>query len=98
LALLALSLLASGGRFEGFGYLRTSFRRGRRAPLLAAVDWEAMLPLPLDEVRRQLGVEAPVPYRRLDEAEAARVRASSPVLRLLQRSFRPEHRKDPRKT
>jgi ubiquinone biosynthesis protein COQ4 len=65
LALIANSILATRGRFEGIGYLRNAIRRGRGASLLVAVDWEAMLPLPLDEVRRQLSIAAPDPYQRL---------------------------------
>jgi len=84
LARLAVVLLASGGRREGRGYLRTAIERGRRAHLLPAADWEALLPLPLPEVRRRLGVDEPVPYRKLEFAEAAEIRAKSPVVRFLQ--------------
>jgi len=35
---------------------------GRAAAFLASVDWEAMLPLPLAEVRRMLAIEAPKLY------------------------------------
>jgi ubiquinone biosynthesis protein COQ4 len=42
------------------------FRRGRRARWLPATDWAALLPRPLDEVRRELGV---VP---VDDYEAVR--------------------------
>jgi ubiquinone biosynthesis protein COQ4 len=38
-------------------YLWSAFRRGRRAKRLLAAPWEELLPLPLDEVRAQLGVE-----------------------------------------
>ena len=69
LGLIANSILAIQGRFEGFGYLRNSIRRGRRATLLVAVDWEAMLPLPLEQVRRQLLISDPEPYRRLQTKE-----------------------------
>ena len=64
LGLIANGLLAIKGRFEGIGYLRNAVRRGRKASLLVAVDWEAMLPLPLDEVRQMLSITAPEPYRR----------------------------------
>ena len=57
--------------------------RGRKARTLAGVDWEAMLPLPLPEVRRRLGIDEPVPYQRLAPADIERLRARSPVLRLL---------------
>jgi ubiquinone biosynthesis protein COQ4 len=65
LGLIANAILATRGRFEGIGYLRNAIRRGRGATLLPAVDWEAMLPLPLDEVRRKLSIPEPEAYRRL---------------------------------
>lgn len=65
LGVIANAILATRGRFEGIAYLRNAIRRGRSAALLPAVDWEAMLPLPLEEVRRQLSIPAPVAYRRL---------------------------------
>lgn len=39
-----------------------AFRRGMRAAWLPAVDWEALLPRPLSEVRRELGVGGPPVY------------------------------------
>jgi glucose/arabinose dehydrogenase len=39
-------------------YLRHAWRRGRRAGVLAAATWEALLALPLAGVRRRLGVSA----------------------------------------
>jgi ubiquinone biosynthesis protein COQ4 len=41
------------------------FRRGRRAKWLPAQDWEAMLALPVEEVRRRLGLEAPPVYEEI---------------------------------
>jgi len=38
-------------------YLLSAWRRGRRAKLLTAVPYERLLPLPLEEVRRQLGIQ-----------------------------------------
>jgi len=64
LGLIANTILATRGRFEGIGYLRNAIRRGRRATLLVAVDWEAMLPQPLEEVRRQLSISHPESYRK----------------------------------
>lgn len=48
------------------------FRRGAKAKYLPAVDWESLLPLPLEEVRRQLNLEAPPVYApvRSDELRA----------------------------
>jgi ubiquinone biosynthesis protein COQ4 len=40
-------------------YLFRAWRRGRRASLLAAARYEELLPLPLEEVRRRLGVAPP---------------------------------------
>jgi ubiquinone biosynthesis protein COQ4 len=40
-------------------YLWRAWRRGARATLLAAAHYEALLPLPLAEVRRRLGVSPP---------------------------------------
>lgn len=37
--------------------------RGMRAEYLPAVDWEALLPLPLDEVRARLSLTAPPVYQ-----------------------------------
>jgi ubiquinone biosynthesis protein COQ4 len=80
---LAVFFLSSAGRSDTAGYLKNAIERGRKAPTLAGVDWEAMLPLPLEEVRRRLGVDDPTPYERLDRAEIQRLRAKSPVLRFL---------------
>jgi ubiquinone biosynthesis protein COQ4 len=66
LGMIANTILATKGRFDGVGYFRNALRRGRRASLLVAVDWEAMLPLPLDEVRQKLSIAAPEPYQRLE--------------------------------
>jgi ubiquinone biosynthesis protein COQ4 len=40
-----------------------AFERGRRAAWLPAQDWESLLPLPIDEVRARLGVDAPPRYQ-----------------------------------
>ncbi|MBM4269075.1 MAG: hypothetical protein FJ144_21120 [Deltaproteobacteria bacterium] len=83
LALPAVVILSAAGRRDSVGYLRNAIRRGRRASLLAAVDWEAMLPLPIDEVRRRLGIDEPESYRKLDSAEIAEVGSRSRLARLL---------------
>ncbi|MFO0676203.1 MAG: Coq4 family protein [Polyangiaceae bacterium] len=41
------------------------FRRGKRAKLLLAQPWEEMLPLPVSEIRRRLGLDAPPDYEPL---------------------------------
>lgn len=80
---LAVLFLSSGGRSDSAGYLQSAIARGRKAPTLAGVDWEAMLPLPLDEVRRRLDVDAPLLYEKLDRDAIERVRENSPILRIL---------------
>jgi ubiquinone biosynthesis protein COQ4 len=52
------------------------FLRGLRAEWLPPVKWESLLALPLDEVRRQLGVGAPPSYTAYRSAEYLRVRAA----------------------
>lgn len=42
-----------------YSALWEGYRRGKRATWLIAVDWEKLLPLPLEDVRRQLGVTEP---------------------------------------
>jgi ubiquinone biosynthesis protein COQ4 len=37
-------------------FVRDSYRHGRETPSLACVDYEALLPLPLEVARRQIGV------------------------------------------
>ena len=51
-----------------------AWRRGRRAESLVAADWEALLELPLAEVRRTLRVDDPEEYRPMFSAAAAAVR------------------------
>lgn len=46
------------------------FRRGRRARWLPAEDWEALLDLPLEQVRAELGLGAPPQYAPLRSAGA----------------------------
>lgn len=45
------------------------FARGMRAAWLPAVEWEKLLPLPVADVRRQLGIGAPPEYQTVRSAE-----------------------------
>ena len=81
---LTLSLL---GRVEGLGYLRDAVTRGREAVILAAVDWEAMLPLPLPDVRRRLQVRSPTPYRRLSLDEVREINREHPLWKFVRTVF-----------
>jgi ubiquinone biosynthesis protein COQ4 len=57
-----LNLSRSGHR-HAWRTVVQAWRRGRRARLLSAVDWEALLERPLPEVRRDLGLAEPPRYR-----------------------------------
>ena len=63
--------ISSEGHREVFGVTRQAYRRGRRAAFLAAADWEALLELPLQDVRRQLRIDEPPRYEPLWMEDAA---------------------------
>ena len=53
------------GRKLGFGVPRAlwqAYRAGQRAIWLPAQDWEALLRMPLADVRRHLGIREPSVY------------------------------------
>jgi ubiquinone biosynthesis protein COQ4 len=56
--------------------IRDGFRRGRRAAWLPEQEWEAMLELPVDEVRRRLSLEAPPRYTEIRSAEIKAAQAA----------------------
>lgn len=45
------------------------FRRGKKAAFLPAEEWESMLALPVEEVRRRLGLEEPPVYTPIRSSE-----------------------------
>lgn len=45
------------------------FRRGKKAVWLMGEDWESMLALPLEDVRRRLNLESPPVYRQVRSTE-----------------------------
>ena len=54
--------------FYGNGIFRAvwqAYRDGKQAAWLPAADWEALLALPIDEVREQLGIRPPAAYQDL---------------------------------
>jgi ubiquinone biosynthesis protein COQ4 len=67
MALIALMAMKRFPRGQTGGALRNAlfegFRRGGRAQWLPEQDWEALLARPLDEIRRQLDIEAPALYQ-----------------------------------
>ncbi len=52
-------------------------RRGARARYLLSADWERLLPMPLEEVRRELGIEPLRAYRPWNYSESAVASARS---------------------
>ncbi len=58
------------GRPDVFATVWRGIRHGRRSPLLLAVDWDAYLARPIDEVRRVLGIELAPAYRSFEMADA----------------------------
>jgi ubiquinone biosynthesis protein COQ4 len=63
-----------------FRAVREGYRHGKRAAWFVAADWEAMLPKPLAQVRKELGTTEPTQYRwslqRLIEAGAHEITGS----------------------
>jgi len=68
---LALRVLRGAGWSSEMGRLiRQAFWRGRRAQWLVDQDWEALLPLPLEQVREELGVGPAPDYEPVRSAGA----------------------------
>jgi ubiquinone biosynthesis protein COQ4 len=61
-ALIVGAALVKGFAVDTTRIIPDGFRRGRAARWLPAQDWEALLPLPLDEVRARLRLGAPPVY------------------------------------
>lgn len=68
--LLNAMMCTTRGRPDVFRTCWQGFWHGRRSPLLLAVDWSRYLDRPIDEVRRELGLEVARPYRRFHMADA----------------------------
>jgi ubiquinone biosynthesis protein COQ4 len=60
-------------------YVMNSYRHGRRTPSLFCVDYEAALPRPLDEVRRQIGIPS------FEETHSRGVPSKGRMLRRIER-------------
>lgn len=68
----SLRLRAAGHR-DAVRLLYEGYRRGKRASLLSSVQWEVLLELPLDEVRRRLGIRPAQAYTPVFSQEAAKL-------------------------
>jgi ubiquinone biosynthesis protein COQ4 len=75
IVLVGLWRMWRGGAREAAALVRRAWWRGRRAAFLPAADWEALLELPLDEVRRRLRVGPPPTYTPLRSTAAPPVGA-----------------------
>ena len=53
------------GRFDLFKLRQQAAERALRAPLLILQDWEKLIQLPIDDVRRQLGLYPAPQYQPL---------------------------------
>lgn len=69
IALLAYLRFKKEGLRHPLPVIRDGYRRGRNARLLAAIEWEALLDKPLDEVRKMLGVGDPPVYEPVRAAD-----------------------------
>lgn len=87
-AFIASMVFANGGLFPGMrGAILDAVRRARRIAWLPGVDWFAMLPLPLDEVRRRVRVDTLPGYTRLRLSDMPGGKLPEPPLaRLFSRS------------
>jgi ubiquinone biosynthesis protein COQ4 len=55
----AAAIVGPKARLRWQRYLLAAWRRGRRAAALPMASWEELLPLPLEEVRARLRIQAP---------------------------------------
>jgi len=69
IALLAYVRFWREGLHHPLPVIREGYRRGCRARLLAAVEWEALLDKPLAEVREVLGIGEPPVYQPVTAAD-----------------------------
>jgi ubiquinone biosynthesis protein COQ4 len=67
--IVAVGLFKTHGSPEARALILDGFRRGRRASWFPEQDWEAMLALPVGEVRAKLGVGAPPVYTPVRSAD-----------------------------
>jgi ubiquinone biosynthesis protein COQ4 len=71
IAFILLTVLRRVGlRSQPGRLIREGFRRGRHATWLVDLDWEALLPQPIDQLRRDLRVGPPPVYEQVRSAGA----------------------------
>jgi len=75
--ILAIGLVKTIGAPEARHVILDGFRRGVKAAWLPEQEWESMLSLPLDEVRRRLSLESPPVYTPIRSSELKAQRAAA---------------------
>jgi ubiquinone biosynthesis protein COQ4 len=75
--ILAIGLVKTVGRPDARKVILDGFRRGRKAAWFPAQDWESMLSLPVEEVRRRLALESPPVYQQIRSSELKAQRAAA---------------------
>lgn len=76
--IIGIGLMKTIGAPEARAVILDGYRRGREAAWLADQEWEALLPLPLAEVRKRLHLENPPVYTPIRSSELkARVAAAA---------------------
>jgi ubiquinone biosynthesis protein COQ4 len=68
-AVIVLAALHRFGQGEGRAKIIEGFKRGLSSEWLPAQDWENLLPLPLETVRKQLKIDSPPIYTPIRPAE-----------------------------
>jgi len=77
IGLMKMGILEVGDKDEVRRTIWDGFRRGRKAAWLPEQEWESMLALPVEEVRKRLSLDAPPVYREMRSAELKAVLAQA---------------------
>jgi ubiquinone biosynthesis protein COQ4 len=67
--IIGIALAKTRGAPQARKTILDGYRRGRRAAWLPCQDWESMLALPVEEVRRRLSLETPPAYTPIRSSE-----------------------------
>jgi ubiquinone biosynthesis protein COQ4 len=74
--IVAIGLLETMGKPHASRLIVDGFRRGRAAAWLPAEEWESLLALPVEEVRRRLRIGPPPAYTPVRSSELKQARAA----------------------
>tara|TARA_B100000767_G_C19755435_1_gene532753 strand:- start:436 stop:1254 length:819 start_codon:yes stop_codon:yes gene_type:complete len=70
IALLNATLCATRGRFDVFKTAWSGFLHGKKSPLLMVIDWEGYMDMPIDVVRKSIGLSLSNPYQPFEMQDA----------------------------